>query len=318
MNLLTFFTTATLTAVVATAPAHGAEWLTDWDTAVAQAQKEGKLVLADFTGSDWCGWCIRLRSTILDTPAFQQYAKDKFVLLEVDIPRNVAKIGAEQHAANRALAQRYNITSYPSVLVLNTKGDVIGGFIGGRDTMQHVISPLNEAIRNKEKMQQAAALTGVKKAQALMDIYQGLHKDLKPYFRTMRDEIAALDPENTTGILTEISETTQLEDLQKALSAVGGDYHAALELLSSAYAQATPQNKAKIDSMRQAYLSTTHYQLMMSADSVEDVLKIKELVLIMAEFAPAGDAEALRHEAETMFQDPHAVLKALKAKQKAK
>lgn len=312
------YTTLGMATIVAIAPAHAAEWLTDLDAAKAKALAENKLILVDFTGSDWCGWCIRMRSTILNTPAFQQYAADKFVLMEVDVPRNVNKIGAELHARNVALAKHYNITSYPSVLVLSPDGRIQGGFIGGRDTIQHVITPLNEALENKEKASRAESLSGEAKAKALMEIYKGLHKDLKPYFRPLRDEIAALDPENTTGIRTEIADTTQLEQLQQNINKAGNNYHKALALLDKAYTEATPENKKKIDTIRLNYLSTTHYNLMMSANSTDDVLKIKELVLKMAEYSPEGDAKALRHEANTMFNDPEAVLKTLKAKQKAK
>ena len=77
---------AMLLAVLA--PAWAAEWMTDLEAAKAKAAAENKAVLVDFTGSDWCGWCIRLRKQVLDTPAFEAYARDKFVLMEVDVPQN--------------------------------------------------------------------------------------------------------------------------------------------------------------------------------------------------------------------------------------
>jgi len=61
-------------------------WLTDLPKAQAQAKAENKIVLLDFTGSDWCGWCIKFRKEVLDTPEFQAYAAKNVVLVELDFP----------------------------------------------------------------------------------------------------------------------------------------------------------------------------------------------------------------------------------------
>ena len=70
------------------APATAAEgWMTDFPAAQKKAQAENKLVLVDFTGSDWCRPCIELQRNVLDTPEFRQYAEDKFVLMHNRPPR---------------------------------------------------------------------------------------------------------------------------------------------------------------------------------------------------------------------------------------
>ncbi len=86
------------------APAFAAEWMTDFDAAKARAAAEGKPLLVDFTGSDWCSWCIRLKKEVFDKPAFAEYARDKFVLVEVDVPDN-PKFDREQLERNRALCE---------------------------------------------------------------------------------------------------------------------------------------------------------------------------------------------------------------------
>src|SRR6516162_10502931 len=63
-----------------------AGWTDSFETATNQAAKEGKDILVDFTGSDWCVWCRRLRSEVFDQPAFVAGVKDRFVLLEADYP----------------------------------------------------------------------------------------------------------------------------------------------------------------------------------------------------------------------------------------
>ena len=61
-------------------------WVTDLPVAQAQAKKENKLVLMNFTGSDWCGWCKKLQKEVFSTKEFEQYAKDNVVLVEIDFP----------------------------------------------------------------------------------------------------------------------------------------------------------------------------------------------------------------------------------------
>lgn len=310
-----FYTTAAVAAIVMSAPTHAAEWMTDFDAAKAKAKKEGKAILMEFTGSDWCGWCVRLRSTILDGSDFQQYAKDNFVLLEIDVPRNVNKIGAAQHARNRAIATQYNISTYPTILVLDADGTVLGGFIGGRDSLQSVISPLNEALNNSKKATEARKLDGVARAKALMGVYDSLQPELKPYFRTMRDEIALFDPNNTTGIHTEIAETERISRLQQQIIEAGNNRTLTLQYFDTALIGATPQSAATIQNMRMRYLEQAQNNIVMNAKTVEDIVELKEILLLIAEYSNTADAAAIRHEIETMFSDPAAVLEEIKQKQ---
>src|SRR5262245_30005189 len=62
-------------------------WLTDLPAAEAQAKAEGKFVLINFTGSDWCGWCMKLRKEVFLKSEFNDYAKTNLILVEVDFPK---------------------------------------------------------------------------------------------------------------------------------------------------------------------------------------------------------------------------------------
>ena len=101
------------------------EWMTDLSKAQAKAKAENKLVLLDFTGSDWCGWCIKLNKDVFSKKEFEEYAKKNLVLVEVDFPR-AKKLSAEQKKANDALAKKYNIEGYPTIIVLNKEGTKVG------------------------------------------------------------------------------------------------------------------------------------------------------------------------------------------------
>lgn len=105
--------------------ASAGEWLTDVPQAQAQAKKNNKLVLMDFTGSDWCPWCIKLRNEVFDTQEFKTYADKNLVLVEVDFPRKKVQ-SAELKKANAALERKYGIQGYPTVIVLNADGKKVG------------------------------------------------------------------------------------------------------------------------------------------------------------------------------------------------
>jgi thioredoxin-related protein len=108
------------------------EWMTDLPKAQAKAKEEKKMVMMDFTGSDWCGWCIKLDKEVFSTPEFAEYAKKNLVLVEVDFPTK-KKQSAELKKANDALQKKYKIEGYPTIIVLNGEGKKIGelGYMKG-------------------------------------------------------------------------------------------------------------------------------------------------------------------------------------------
>jgi thioredoxin-related protein len=104
-------------------------WQTDLPKAETQAKAEHKIVLLDFTGSDWCGWCIKFRKEVLDTPEFQAYAAKNVVLVELDFPHNKA-ISDDLKKANAALKTQYNVNGFPTLVVLDSTGKEIGRQVG--------------------------------------------------------------------------------------------------------------------------------------------------------------------------------------------
>lgn len=108
------------------------QWLKSYDEAVQLSKQTGLPILADFTGSNWCGYCVKLKKEIFDTPIFKSWAAKNVVLLELDFPRpNLQPEWIKQQ--NNQLRSRYEITSYPTVLILNAEGDVMGsqGYMRG-------------------------------------------------------------------------------------------------------------------------------------------------------------------------------------------
>ena len=101
------------------------EWLTSYDKAIEQAKKTDKLILADFTGSDWCGWCMKLKAEVFSKPKFKAWAQKNVILLELDYPKNKA-MSKELKAQNAKLKKKYGINGYPTILFLNAEGKSIG------------------------------------------------------------------------------------------------------------------------------------------------------------------------------------------------
>lgn len=100
--------------------AADALWITDFEQAKTQAAAKGIPILIDFTGSDWCGWCIRLDKEVFSKAEFQGYAKENLVLLKIDFPRK--KLPEAQAAANQSLAEKYGVQGYPTIVLADAEG----------------------------------------------------------------------------------------------------------------------------------------------------------------------------------------------------
>jgi protein disulfide-isomerase len=103
----------------------GNAWMTDFQAAQEKAVEEEKPMLLDFTGSDWCGWCIKLKKEVFSKEAFQTYAAENLILVELDFPRNKPQ-SDELKAQNQALAEKYGIRGFPTIILLSPEGEVIG------------------------------------------------------------------------------------------------------------------------------------------------------------------------------------------------
>ena len=108
-----------LCTVTAQAAVH---WETDFEKAQKLADESGKVMLLDFTGSDWCGWCIRLKDEVFSQKSFQSYAEENLVLVQIDFPRKKGQ-SKQLKDQNRTLKAKYGIRGFPTVILLSSKGD---------------------------------------------------------------------------------------------------------------------------------------------------------------------------------------------------
>ena len=118
LTLLAVFVMLTLNAL-----AGKTGWDDNYDKALAEAKAHNKLVLLDFTGSDWCGYCMQLDSEVFSKSDFKKFAKENLVLVELDFPhgkRQTKKL-AEQNAA---LKDKFKISGYPTLILVDAEGNL--------------------------------------------------------------------------------------------------------------------------------------------------------------------------------------------------
>jgi thioredoxin-related protein len=98
-------------------------------TALNQARSENKMVLLDFTGSDWCGWCIKFDKDVLSTDKFAGYAKSKLVLVRLDFPHHKEQDAALKQA-NEQLSKQFGVDGFPTFVLLNSAGKELWRQVG--------------------------------------------------------------------------------------------------------------------------------------------------------------------------------------------
>ncbi|MSU62867.1 MAG: DUF255 domain-containing protein [Pedosphaera sp.] len=117
------------TALAASAKKDEADWLTSLPKALEQAKADNKVVMLDFTGSDWCPPCMKLKKEVFIKPEFAEYAARNLILVEVDFPQR-KRLSKAQQAANDALAVKYNTSGMIPTIVLMNKDQKVLGNVG--------------------------------------------------------------------------------------------------------------------------------------------------------------------------------------------
>jgi thioredoxin-related protein len=107
-------------------------WLGDFNEATSEAVRSHKYILINFSGSDWCGPCIRERKEILENETFEKYASDHLVLVRADFPRQKKnQLSKEQTQRNEALADKYNPDGkFPYTILVDENGKVVKDWDG--------------------------------------------------------------------------------------------------------------------------------------------------------------------------------------------
>ncbi|MFN8406913.1 MAG: thioredoxin family protein [Sphingobacteriaceae bacterium] len=127
----------------------GVVWLTDYNQAVAEAERSGKMILLNFSGLDWCGPCIRMEKEIFESEVFDTYAQKNLVLLRADFPRlKKNRLSETQVKKNESLADKYDSQGkFPYTVLMDTKGKVLEEWEGLPNSKPSAfVSEIDQAI----------------------------------------------------------------------------------------------------------------------------------------------------------------------------
>ncbi|MEM9416566.1 MAG: thioredoxin family protein [Planctomycetota bacterium] len=199
-----------LTAVAAasvlttSAFAAGEGWSDNYEESLALAETNGQDVLLDFTGSDWCGWCIRLNEEVFSHDEFKTYAGENFVLVELDFPSQ-KQLSEEVVAQNAELQEQFGIEGFPTIILADAQGRPYaqtGYQAGGPEAyVAHLEELKQKRVQRDEYFAAADEAEGIERAQRLHDAMQVLGDDMAvKHYGSVVDEIMAIDADNEAGL----------------------------------------------------------------------------------------------------------------------
>lgn len=216
------------------------EWLSDFTAAKKVAADSKKDLLMDFTGSDWCSWCIKLDKEVFSQEPFKAGVKDKFVLVELDFPHDKSKLSADTLKQNEEMGEKYAIKGYPTILLCDEEGRPYaktGYQEGGPEAYVKHLEELHaaKAVRDKS-FAEAAKSEGVVKAKALVAALgaMGLEDSaVANFYGDVVAQIKAADPKDETGYAKAAAAKEQLVAFQEKLQELGqkGDFDGAMVLV---------------------------------------------------------------------------------------
>jgi thioredoxin-related protein len=186
--------------------AGGDGWSSDFEASKKLAAESKADLLVDFTGSDWCGWCIRLNKEVFSHDPFKEGVKGKFVLVEIDKPKDTSKLSAETLKQNMELVKKYEIKGYPTILLCDAGGKPYaktGYQEGGPEAYVKSLDELRGQKGKRDAAFASAAKTeGVEKAKLLISALDAMtltDGQIANFYGDISEQIKAADPKDETG-----------------------------------------------------------------------------------------------------------------------
>ena len=201
-------------------------WLVDFEKAKAQAEKEGKSILMEFTGSDWCPPCKALAENVLTKDIFKNEVPKNFVLLKLDNPRDKSHQSQEEQDQYKTLSKEYGIQGVPTVFLTDAKGKPYWQEVGypGTPAEAYVSNLKNMAEGFKKRLtafKNAEDAEGLEKAKLLDQGIMAMGEEIDPELN--KEQIAAivsLDSDNKAGLKEKYEAVARKASLEKKLQEV--------------------------------------------------------------------------------------------------
>lgn len=294
---------ACLVALCGQARADDSLWQTDFAAAKTKAKAEKKLLLVDFTGSDWCVFCKRLKSEIFDQEAFKKEAPKSFVLVELDFPQG-KELPKELKEQNEKLLELYKVRGFPTILLIDANGEAIAqtGYRPG--SPEDYLKNLKELVALHESVvamkAKVASVSGLDRAKLLDEIISAIDKlnvsdDSAAKYG---DEIIALDADNKAGLKTKytfrkaLAEAAELKENRKLAEAQAVlEKAVALPGLTGDQKQDVYIDMGECCFMQQDFIGVAA-QLNKALKAAPESEKATQVKRMLERFGPMADAQA--------------------------
>lgn len=203
-------------------PVHdGIQWVTNFEQAKAQAKAQKKDLFVDFTGSDWCGWCIKLNEEVFQHAEFFEKAAEKFVFVELDYPQQKEQ-SEELKKQNAELQERFGIQGFPTILLLDADAKPYAqtGYQAGGPAkyLEHVGEFVAKREARDAAVSKAMTAKGIDRAQCLAEALDALDPNLHPHYLAWVDEIIQLDADGKASLKDRFEGIKKKLAVEKALS----------------------------------------------------------------------------------------------------
>lgn len=286
------------------------EWMTNLEAAGQRAKEEQKLLLVEFTGSDWCKACILQKKKVLGTPEFEDWAEQHCVAVEIDVPNDASRVGGEQQKAlNQMLCDEYGVTSFPTLLIMTPELVEVGGYKGAITTPAKAITELEKAFTTARRLERALTKSGAERAAALCPFYQSpAGKPLHISYPLLK-LLAETDPQDSMGLHAEYQNRRQISQLERDIITAANP-EARLACTEAALTAAEPANvpylrKRKGDLMRELALHIVRH-----AQSAQEVTRARQLMEDSIEYTDSEHEKTqLKRFIDSFFARPAVFLR---------
>ncbi|WP_265594600.1 thioredoxin family protein [Haloferula sp. BvORR071] len=204
--------------------AGGEGWSHDFEASKKQAASEKKDLLMDFTGSDWCGWCIKLNDEVFSKDPFKAGTKDKFVLVEVDFPNDDSKLSEETKKQNEELKNKFAIEGFPTIMLCDAGGKPYAQTGYQEGGPEKYVAHLDELRAKREARDKAFAEAdkqeGPAKSKALIAALDAMELEgamVATFYGDTVEKIKAADPKDETGYVKKMEEGKKFADFDAKL-----------------------------------------------------------------------------------------------------
>ena len=279
------------TAAILSLPAAQAAdgWLVDFEKAKAQAAKEEKSILMEFTGSDWCPPCKALAKNVLTQDVFKTEMPKNFVLLKLDSPRDKSKQTPEEIEQYKVLAAKYSIQGVPTIFLADAKGRPYYQTVGySGDPADKYVANLKEQLGTLAKRDAAFAkaekATGTEKAKLLAEGLSLVDDEmaLKTYSEVVA-EIIELDADNKAGLKTKFDGLKNSVEFKSELEATMSSNRGKPEDILAAIDKLIAEKKPTGAALQEAVFMKS--SILFQTDKA----KAKEMLLEAKELAPQSE-----------------------------